>query len=803
MKYILICILIISLCPYQSYSQNKKHSISGHVYVDNIVRENIEVIIEELDTRAFTDAKGRYTINNLSSGTYVLYALHQDGYVEVKSVDLKASTDTLDFHIKTSTIELKEVTINASRKIDELRLNPIKAEVIDVTHFHEKATNIQNLLNASPGVRLRNTGALGASNEVIINGFSGRSIKLMRDGIPLDYLGSSFGITKIPVNSVERMEVYKGVLPTEIGIDALGGAINLVSRKLYDSEIQVSFERGSFNTNIATINGFRRLNRNISVGLYAFGNYSDNDYKVKNLPYYEEETGRNTYIEARLFHNKFKQYFVEGYVNFDNLSWADLLQFRVTSFALHQDMQNDFTTRDRAFGAVYRTEKAIAIPSVTYRKSFIDSRLNTTHFLVYSKIDNLFVDTLKNTYYDWKGVAHSSTSASEIGSVYTSAPGKNGLESDYQNMIYRGLLSYHITPSHILTANVVDNYFINKKDDEVNPLEKKRITYNRLIVGVGYNAGLFDNKLNTIVQMKSLFYQTKGKESVYSSSELVNEDRSISKQGLSFSLAVKYNILNNLLIRASYENTYRLPDQMEIFGDNTFIISNLDLSPEKSNNFNLGLKLHKPAKYNFEINTYFRNTTDLIRLKEINQYQGLFLNLEKVKGYGIELDGYYTFFDKLRLTGNLTYNEFRYNGSLDENANDVHFKDARISNTPFYYGNLGVEYTINNVLGKNNILRTYWNYSYVHQYYLDYIEKQYEPDGFLGLFGKSKISTDRVIPQQQLHTAGTSFDMKTYKESRLTLGFEVRNIFDKDIYNNFKMQNPGRSFWAKAVYLFK
>ena len=64
----------------------------------------------------------------------------------------------------------------------------------------------------------------------------------------------------------------------------------------------------------------------------------------------------------------------------------------------------------------------------------------------------------------------------------------------------------------------------------------------------------------------------------------------------------------------------------------------------------------------------------------------------------------------------------RDNVKGEVNANDVHFKDARISNMPFYYGNLGVEYTFNNVLGKNNILRAYWNYSYVHQYYLDYIK---------------------------------------------------------------------------------
>lgn len=801
MKYLLFTVLLLFLCPLHSYPQAKKHRIAGQVYVNNILAGGVEVLVEPLKFRAFSDERGRYSINNIPSGDYVVYAIQEDGYVEIKSVKLRQSVDSVDFYIKTSTINLGEVTVRASRKVDELRLNPIKMEVIDVTSFHEKATNIQSLLNATPGVRLRNTGALGASNEVIINGFSGRSIKLMRDGIPLDYLGSSFSLTKIPVNSIERVEVYKGVLPAELGVDALGGAINQVSRKLHDSELQVSFEHGSFNTNIATINGSWRLNPHVSLGVYAFGNYSDNDYKVKNLPYFEEETGRNTYIEARLFHNAFKQYFVEGFLNLDNLSWADLLQFRVTSFDMRQDVQNDFTTRDRAFGAVYRTEKAVAIPSITYRKTFLDNKLSTTQFLVYSHINNMFVDTLKNTYYDWKGVAHPSLSASEIGSVNQSAP--DGMESDLHNVIYRGLWSYRFNPLHTLTANVVNNYFVNNKDDETNPLEKKRITYNRFIVGLGYNASWLNDRLNTIVQAKSLFYRAKGKESVYNSSALVNEDRSVTKKGLSLSLSAKYNILENFLVRASFENTYRLPDQMEIFGDNTFIMSNLMLSPEKSNNFNLGIKWYQPSVYNLEVNTYFRNTTDLIKMKEINQYQGVFLNLEKVKGYGVELDAYYVFFQKLKLLGNLTYNEFRYNGSLDERVNDTHFKDARISNMPFYYGNLGVEYAINDFLGKENVLRSYWNYSYVHQYYLDYIEKQYEPDGFLGLFGKSKIATDRVIPQQHLHTAGVSFDLKTYKEHRLTLGLEVRNIFDRDIYNNFKMQNPGRSFWAKAVYLIK
>ena len=714
-----------------------------------------------------------------------------------------AAKDTVEFYLPSAEeVELETVNVSAYRKIDQVRLSPIKAEVLDISQSQTKATDIQSLLNAGTGIRLRNTGAVGAANEIILNGFSGRSIKLMRDGIPLDYLGSGFSLTAIPVNSIDRIEVYKGNLPTEIGIDALGGAINLISSRLNTSQAQLSFEKGSFNTNILTINGFKRFNDYLSIGVSAFGNYADNDYMVGNLPYYEAATGRNSYINARLFHNGFRQFFVEAYVNIDHLQWADLLQLRLTSFGLHQAIQHDFTSRDRAFGEVYRTERAPAIPALTYRKAFLEQHLNTTQFVVYSQINNLFVDTLKNTYYDWKGDNHPTISASEIGNVYLSAPKEKGLASDFHHLTYRGMWAYTFNSNHALTANVVNNYTLNIRDDEYNPAEKNEQRYNRTIVGLGYTANWLQKQLTTVLQGKALMYQTHGKAYNHLSGNRTGRELGINNHGFSASFSAKYNLTAQLLLRSSFENTYRLPDPMEIFGDNTFVLSNLNLLPEQSNNFNAGMLWQKDGNYGFEVNTYLRDTRDLIKLKEINQYQGLFLNLEKVQGYGIELEAFYVLFDKLRLSGNLTYNEFRYKGTLDAAAHDIHYVNARISNMPFYYGNLNFEYSDDKILNKNLPFRAYWVFNYVHQYYLDYIEKQYEPDGFLGLYGQSQIYTDRVIPQQYNHTAGISLEFPMASKHALTIGMEIRNIFDSDIYNNFKIQNPGRSFRTKLVYSF-
>ena len=45
----------------------------------------------------------------------------------------------------------------------------------------------------------------------------------------MDYFGSSYSINNFPVSLVDRIDVYKGVVPVELGSDALGGAINLVT----------------------------------------------------------------------------------------------------------------------------------------------------------------------------------------------------------------------------------------------------------------------------------------------------------------------------------------------------------------------------------------------------------------------------------------------------------------------------------------------------------------------------------------------------------------------------------------------
>lgn len=90
---------------------------------------------------------------------------------------------------------------------------------------------LNKLLNNVSSVRVREDGGMGSNYNFSLNGFSGNQVKFFLDGIPMDNFGSSFNLANISVNMAERVEVYKGVLPVSLGADALGGAVNIISRK--------------------------------------------------------------------------------------------------------------------------------------------------------------------------------------------------------------------------------------------------------------------------------------------------------------------------------------------------------------------------------------------------------------------------------------------------------------------------------------------------------------------------------------------------------------------------------------------
>jgi len=134
---------------------------------------------------------------------------------------------------------LEEIVVQSTRSGRRVQDEPIRVEVISQEEIDEKLMmtpgNIATLVAETGGVRVQVTSpAMGASN-VRMQGMAGRYTQLLADGLPL-YGGqsSSLGLMQIPPTDLGQVEVIKGAASALYGPSALGGIINLISRRPRD-----------------------------------------------------------------------------------------------------------------------------------------------------------------------------------------------------------------------------------------------------------------------------------------------------------------------------------------------------------------------------------------------------------------------------------------------------------------------------------------------------------------------------------------------------------------------------------------
>ena len=134
---------------------------------------------------------------------------------------------------------LDTIVVQATRSGRLLQDEPMRVEVVPREEIEEKAImrpgNIATLVNETGGIRVQVTSpALGSAN-VRVQGLYGRYTQILADGLPL-YGGqaSSLGLLQIPPTDLRQVEIIKGSATSLYGASALGGVINLVSRRPND-----------------------------------------------------------------------------------------------------------------------------------------------------------------------------------------------------------------------------------------------------------------------------------------------------------------------------------------------------------------------------------------------------------------------------------------------------------------------------------------------------------------------------------------------------------------------------------------
>jgi outer membrane cobalamin receptor len=138
------------------------------------------------------------------------------------------------------------------------------ATSIDTSDAPAKVNSVADMLSESVGVQVRRFGGLGAFSTVSIRGSTPNQVEVFLDNVLLNRANAGLvDLGNIPLDNVERIDIYRGFAPLQLGAGSIGGAINLVTRPAAGATTNsASFSYGSFDTRKITLyraQGFERL----------------------------------------------------------------------------------------------------------------------------------------------------------------------------------------------------------------------------------------------------------------------------------------------------------------------------------------------------------------------------------------------------------------------------------------------------------------------------------------------------------------------------------------------------------------
>lgn len=734
-----------------------------------------------------TNEEGIYHLK-APAGNYTL-VVSAIGYTTVeKAVRLTAGERTKqNLTIKPQVEELDEVVI-VSNGISRLKRSAFNAIAVDTKELQNSTKSLSDALSKAPGMKLRESGGVGSDMQLMLDGFSGKHVKVFIDGVPQEGVGNSFALNNIPVNFAERIEVYKGVVPVGFGTDAIGGVVNIVTnKKRRNWFLDASYSYGSFNTHKSYVNFGQTLDNGFTYEINAFQNYSDNDYYV-DAPVKDFETGRlDTDKKERVkrFNDTYHNEAVIGKVGFVNRNWADRLLLGFTYSNMYQEIQTG-VRQNTVYGDKHRKGHSL-MPSLEYNKrDLLTKGLDLVFTANYNKNMTTNIDTSAYEY-NWRGEKNLMNSRGEQSYQHT--------RSDNNNWNGTVTVNYRLGHAHVFTFNNVLTAFRRSNTslltneeltDAIDKQTRKNIaglSY-RLMPSEHWNLSVFGKHYNQYVAGPMATDNT--------SSEYVRTSRSVSSVG--YGAAGTYFILPGLQAKLSYEKAYRLPTIEEMFGNEDLEMGDIGIKPEKSDNVNLNVSYNKTlGKHGLYVEggLIYRNTNDYIQ-RNITDLSGgkqaaSYINYGKVLTKGYNLSARYSFSNWLSVGGNYTQMNVRDNQktAIGNGAENIAYKE-RMPNLPYRFADSDITLYWRNLWKKGNTLIFTYDNQYLHSFTY-----------YSSIIGSNK--GEYVVPNQFSHNLTLSYSLQN---GRYNISFECRNFTDEKLYDNFSLQKAGRAFYGKfRVYL--
>lgn len=688
--------------------------------------------------------------------------------------------------------QVEGVEVVAMSRARRLQRQAYAISTIDLKKDYATNPTLSKVLNTVSSVRVCENGGVGSDYTFAMNGFSGNQVKFFLDGMPMDNFGSSFSLATLSSNLADHVEVYKGVLPVSLGVDALGGAVNVVSR-VNANYLDATYSVGSFGTHKIGLNGaYTNLKTGFTIRVNAFWNYSKNNYKVY-APIVDLETSTTTGEQwVKRFHDQYHSTGLRLETGLMNKPWADYLLIGIIASEDNKQIQTG-ATMDAVYGKA-KTRGFSLIPSLRYKKTnFLTPGLDLSFYTTYNIVNTHNIDTAQ-VIYNWLGESIPGTSRGE-GYLTNATIHERQLQG---KLSLKYLIDEHqsLDLNHMLTWMRRKQYDPEYPDYSMNDVPQS-LTKN--ITGLGYQ--LRYDRWNVNAFGKMYFLNTSTHKLFDQFLETEHYERvSASQHKLGYGFAATYFLLPSLQAKASFEQAYRMPEAIELFGDGFLQKANTDLKPETSRNLNLSLTWDEQlGQHHFMVSGgyIYRNTRDFI-------YKGVsitsdpttsYTNVGKAITHALEGSASYDWNRRLHLGFNITWQDIKNKQRSEQGTKSYVSQGSqqsltynqRMPNIPYFFFNGDASYTFRNLFHRDHNLTLAYQMDYVYKYYLSFP-------------GLGRPDSKKQIPTQFSHNATLTYAIG----DRYSVALECTNFTNEKLYDNYRLQKPGRAFMLKFhVYLPK
>ncbi|MCJ0743596.1 TonB-dependent receptor [Pedobacter montanisoli] len=271
------------------------YKLQGSVSFDHSKTSSVTIALSPVSMKVHTDTAGNFMFLGLKEAVYQIKATAIGYKPALFTLALKSDTVLKEIVLEEDQEQLQEVVITGTQKEVSRLESPVPVEIYSANFFKRNpAASVFEALQNINGVRPQLNCNICNTGDIHINGLEGPYTMVLIDGMPIvSGLSTVYGLSGIPTSIIERVEVVKGPASSLYGSEAVGGLINIITKKVSSApKFSVDLMSNTHLEHNADLGFKLQLNSKVSV-LTGINYFNFNKILDRNQDHFTDMTLQN------------------------------------------------------------------------------------------------------------------------------------------------------------------------------------------------------------------------------------------------------------------------------------------------------------------------------------------------------------------------------------------------------------------------------------------------------------------------------------------------------------------------------